>query len=199
MKDDFVSGISYLEKAGIADPQRIGLFGHSNGGWVTNMLITETSVARAAVVEAGVSNAVLLSFFPMPMITRGVDPATNGNVYDNFEDYVRLSPIFRMRTVNIPVLLSVGDNDWYWLPQMIAEYGVLRSSGSDVELVRYANEGHSLSDRQSIEDARNRMYRFFDFHLGEPTGNSAPMRRTQADSAKSSSGRAGKSSAPSAR
>jgi hypothetical protein len=35
----------------------------------------------------------------------------------------------------------VGDQDWTWVPQMIAQYGVLRLEGKDVQLIRYANEG----------------------------------------------------------
>jgi dipeptidyl aminopeptidase/acylaminoacyl peptidase len=165
MVDDFVSGIDHLVKEGIADPERIGLFGHSNGGWATNMLIVESSIPKAAMIASGVSNAILLSSFPLPMITRGRDPATNGNVFDNLDDYLKLSPIYRMRDINIPILLTLGDQDWLWVPQMIAQYGVLRSEGMDVQLVRYANEGHSLRNRASIEDALERMHTFFDRHL----------------------------------
>lgn len=164
--DDFVTGIQYLEQQGFADPLRIGLFGHSNGGWVTNLLITETSVAKAAVVASGVSNAILLGFFPRVMTPDGKDPATGGNVFDNFGDYVNLSPIFKMRDLKIPLLLTVGDDDWLWVPQMISEYGVLRSLGKDVELVRYSGESHSLMHRADIEDALSRMNGFFDDHLG---------------------------------
>jgi dipeptidyl aminopeptidase/acylaminoacyl peptidase len=174
MVDDFTSGVEFLVRGGIVDQNRVGLFGHSNGGWETNLLITETSVANAAVISSGVSNAVMMSFFPLPMITRGTDPATGGNVFDDFESYVRLSPIFKMRNIEIPVLLTVGDQDWFWVPQMIAEYGVLRSEGKDVQLIRYSNEEHSLVNRQTIEDALARMNSFFDAHLRDgdvPIGN----------------------------
>jgi len=165
MVDDFTSGIADLVQRGIVDPDRIGMFGHSDGGWATNLLVTETSLVRAALVISGISNAMLLSAFPMPLATRGMDQATKGNVFDNFQDYVKLSPIFKMRTLETPMLLMVGDQDWTWLPQMIGQYGVLRLEGKDVQLIRYANEGHSLSRRESIEDALQRMHRFFDERL----------------------------------
>ena len=59
----------------------------------------------------------------------------------------------------------VGDQDWTWLPQMIAQYGVLRLAGKDVQFVRYANESHNLSRRESVEDALERVHCFFDERL----------------------------------
>ena len=165
MVDDFTSGIAALVQKGIVDPDRIGMFGHSDGGWATNLIVTETSIVKAAVVISGASNAILLSAFPLPLVTRGMDQATKGNVFDNFQDYVKLSPIFKMRELDTPMLLMVGDQDWTWVPQMIAQYGVLRLEGKDVQLIRYANESHNLSRRESIEDALRRMHRFFDERL----------------------------------
>jgi dipeptidyl aminopeptidase/acylaminoacyl peptidase len=177
MVDDFTSGVDYLIQAGIADPERIGLFGHSNGGWVVNTLITETTVARAAVISSGVSNAILMSFFPLSTVTRGADPATGGNVFDDFDRYVELSPIFKMRGIDIPLLLTVGDQDWSWLPQAISQYAVLRSEGKQVQLVRYANEGHALRSRISIEDAIGRMNAFFDVHLNSAQASYEELER----------------------
>jgi dipeptidyl aminopeptidase/acylaminoacyl peptidase len=117
---------------------------------------------------SGVSNAILLSAFPLPLNTGGIDQATKGNVFDDFQDYVKLSPIFKMRELDTAMLLMVGDQDWTWVPQMIAQYGVLRMEGKDVQLIRYANEGHNLSRRESIEDALRRMHRFFDERLLKP-------------------------------
>jgi dipeptidyl aminopeptidase/acylaminoacyl peptidase len=157
MVDDFTSGIAFLVQNGIIDPQRIGMFGHSDGGWATNLIVTETSIVKAAVVISGVSNAILMSAFPLPLLTRGMDQATRGNVFDNLQDYVKLSPIFKMRELDTAMLLMVGDQDWTWVPQMIAQYGVLRLEGKDVQLIRYANESHNLLRRESIEDALQRM------------------------------------------
>jgi dipeptidyl aminopeptidase/acylaminoacyl peptidase len=86
-----------------------------------------------------------------------MDQATRGNVFDNLQDYVKLSPIFKMRELDTAMLLMVGDQDWTWVPQMIAQYGVLRLEGKDVQLIRYANESHNLLRRESIEDALQRM------------------------------------------
>lgn len=165
MRDDFESGIEALVEEGIADPDRIGLYGHSNGGWLANFLVTESAIPAAAVIQSGVSNAVMMALWPNVKVTRGMDAATGGNVFDDFDDYVRLSPIFRMRDVRIPMLLMVGDHDHLWVPQMISQYGVLRAEGRDATLVRYPDEGHTLSKRENVLDALQRMTAFFHEHL----------------------------------
>lgn len=165
MVDDFESGIEALVTEGVADPERIGLYGHSNGGWVANFLVTESRIPAAAVIQSGVSNAVMMALWPNVRVTRGMDAATGGNVFDDFDDYVRLSPIFRMRDVRIPMLLLVGDHDHLWVPQMISQYGVMRAEGRDVMLVRYSDEGHTLAKRENALDALQRMTEFFHEHL----------------------------------
>jgi len=166
MLDDFESGVQALVDQGIADPMRIGLYGHSNGGWVANLLVTESRIPAAAVISSGVSNAIMLALWPRVKTPRGMDPATGGNVFDNFDDYVRLSPIFRMRDVQIPMMLIVGDKDFAWVPQMISQYGVLRAEGRDVTLVRYAREGHNRVSLETASDAHVRITEFFRHHLG---------------------------------
>lgn len=165
MVDDFESGVEALVAEGIADPRRIGLYGHSNGGWAANFLVTESSIPAAAVIQSGVSNAVMMALWPNVKVTRGVDAATGGNVFDDLDDYVRLSPIFRMRDVRIPMLLMVGDHDHLWVPQMISQYGVLRAEGRDAILVRYPDEGHTFVKRENMLDALQRMTEFFHEHL----------------------------------
>ncbi len=165
MVDDFESGIRFLVEQGIADPDRIGIYGHSNGGWVANFLITESKTISAAVISAGISNMVMGSLWPYVMATREKDPATDGNVFDDLGDYIKMSPIFKMREVKIPVLLMVGDDDWLWVPQMISQYGVLRSENRNVVLVRYPHEAHSLVSKSAVLDAKRRISAFFDEHL----------------------------------
>jgi dipeptidyl aminopeptidase/acylaminoacyl peptidase len=166
MVDDFESGIDALVAAGIADPARIGIFGFSNGGWVANLLVTETKKLAAAVVQSGMSNAISMALGLYVTTTRGMDSATGGNVFDNLDDYERLSPIFRMRDITTPMLLMVGDYDSIWVPQMIAQYSVLRAEGRDVTLVRYAGEGHIRAKRETALDAHRRVTEFFRQHLG---------------------------------
>ncbi len=174
MLDDFESAIASLAQQGIADPKRIGLFGHSNGGFLSNLLITRSSIPKCAVIAPGLSS-VLEDFPYPPHVLVGFDFMTNANMnfIDDINDYVALSPMFKMRDVTASVLLILGDDDWLWVPQMINEFGALRALGKDVELVRYANEGHNFHQDGNIENVFTRENAFFDKCL-KPEDSSRP-------------------------
>ncbi len=173
--DDFSSGVEYLVRQGWADPDRIGIFGHSNGGYVANYLITETKIPKCAVVGSGRSNLIFDWYF-YPDVRWWVDQirASTGDIYDKdaFEEFVQMSPVLRMNKVQIPVLMFVGDEDLSWLPEMLMEFNALRQLGKDVTMVRYANEGHVFTAPEDIRDFRARVDAFFDQHLrpGQSTG-----------------------------
>jgi dipeptidyl aminopeptidase/acylaminoacyl peptidase len=166
MVDDLESGLRYLTALGLIDPERVGLFGHSNGGYAVNLLITESNVGQCAAISAGLSN------FLNPVM--GADPPgfkeerTNGNLYDNFDDYARMSPLFRMDRVHIPILMFSGDKDWDWTLQMAAQFGSLRLLGKPVTWVRYRDEGHYFEDPADVKDSFERLMQFFGEHLRMP-------------------------------
>jgi dipeptidyl aminopeptidase/acylaminoacyl peptidase len=169
MVDDFTSGIQYLAGRGIIDPNRVGLYGHSNGGYASNLLITHSSIPRCAVIASGINN-VITGFPAYSHLQPGHDFMSNNsiNLADDAQAAVQLSPLFRMREVSASVLLILGDDDWEWVPQMIDEYGVLRALGKDVTLVRYAGEGHVFSRPENIRDSYDRITQFIDKCMSSP-------------------------------
>jgi dipeptidyl aminopeptidase/acylaminoacyl peptidase len=164
MVDDFRSGVQHLVDLGLVDSDRVGIYGHSNGGYVANFLVTETNVAKCAVVSSGSSNDIYMRFMLPP--GGWVDEISNGNIYEDVDEFIRMSPILRMQKVRTPLLLIVGDKDWNtWLPEMLMEFNALRQLGKDVTLVRYADEEHAFTKRGDIYDSLNRIHNFFDNHL----------------------------------
>ena len=53
---DLMDGVDYLVKQKIADPNRLGIGGWSNGGFMTEYAITHTTRFKAAVAQAGHSD-----------------------------------------------------------------------------------------------------------------------------------------------
>lgn len=162
LRDDFESGVRAIVEAGFADPGRIGIFGHSNGGYAANFLITETSIAKCAVLSSASSNAFILHSSSVPQ-GGWADEMADGDIRTKLRDYERLSPVLKMSSVHIPVLMIVGDDDWLtWLPEMIYQFNELRRFGKDVTLLRYAGEGHVFRNPQNLEDSITRIREFFD-------------------------------------
>lgn len=162
--DDVMSGIDELARRGIIDPDRMCLYGHSNGGTVVNYMVTRTHRFRCAVsVAPALTNwvrPILLGQNPNQLIH------LNGNrSFDNdLDSYIALSPVFQVSSVETPMLLAAGDSDGDFLLNAIEMYNGLRRLGKDVTLVRYPNEGHVFSG-DALKDFWEREMAFFGRHL----------------------------------
>jgi dipeptidyl aminopeptidase/acylaminoacyl peptidase len=143
---DFDALLDELAARGIADPDRLGVMGWSNGGFLTNCLITTTDRFKAASSGAGVIDQVL---------QWGIED-TPGHVI-NFmsgrypwagaEEYRSGSPLYNLHKVKTPTLIHVGEND----PRVPAAHSRTLYRGLrfyvDVptELVVYPGAAHGLS------------------------------------------------------
>lgn len=161
--DDVMSGIDELIRRGIVDPDRMGLYGFSNGGGIVNDLVTKTNRFRCAVSVAG---AVSDWLRPALLETDSKFPDFEGgtNPWKDPEPYIKLSPIFRLENVTTPMLLADGDNDGTFLLNTIEMYNGLRRLGKDVTFLRYADQDHGFTGA-ALEDFWNRENAFFDRYL----------------------------------
>ncbi len=102
MQDDVDDGIRYLIEQGIADPDRLAIFGWSYGGYSAMVgAMREPNLYRCAIAGAGVSSMELIAKEEWNYRFRDVIQKWRGG----------LSPIKHMENVNVPVLLVHGDRD----------------------------------------------------------------------------------------
>jgi dipeptidyl aminopeptidase/acylaminoacyl peptidase len=162
--DDFKSGIKYVESLGYSEPGNFCLYGASNGGYAANFLITEISGIRCAIIHEGSSDDIAMhNWFPA---NGWADEITGVDFYSHFDDYVKMSPLFRMNKVNTSVLLIYGGaSSPTWPMEMIAEFKALRDLGKDVTLLRYNEEGHAFTTPFGQDDSLMRIHHFLDRHL----------------------------------
>jgi dipeptidyl aminopeptidase/acylaminoacyl peptidase len=163
--DDIMSGVDEVIRLGVADPDRMGLYGFSNGGGVVNYLVTRTHRFKCAVsVAPGLSDWIR----PVLMHTGfgqlyGV--MMNGKLlWDEPSAYVEMSAVFRVDRVKTPMLLAVGDEDGEFLLDQIEMFNGLRQFGQEVTLLRYPDQGHGFSGA-ALKDFWDRENAFFDEHL----------------------------------
>lgn len=163
--DDVLSGVDALVKMGIADSERLGLIGFSNGGGSVNQLVTKTDRFKCAVSASGAAVDWPLAFLLNSDTT--FYPRILGNVapWDNPAEYTAVSPIYRLNGVKIPMLLAVGDREpnEFLLP-VIEMYNGLRYLKRDVTLLRYPDQGHGFTG-SALEDYVRRVQAFLDQHL----------------------------------
>ena len=163
-------------RLGIADPDRLGIMGHSGGGAAVNRLITETTRFKAAVSAAGPSDAA--SFFGQLRLWPDGSPdmfglhigegALAGPPWERPYDYVAASPVFFLDRVETPLLLIYGtEDDAVGVEQGGEMFVGLRRLEKEVTLLRYHGEGHFPTDYSEANrrDVVARVLAWFDQHL----------------------------------
>ncbi len=142
---DILDGVDALVKAGIADGGDLMVGGYSQGGYLTNWLITQTNRFRAAVTGAGAVEHV---------VDWGNDDETfddafylGGNPWEAKERYDSEAAIWRIDKVKTPVHIVVGAEDIrvhfgeaYLLERALHVLGV------PCALLVFPGEGHSLGE-----------------------------------------------------
>ncbi len=177
LTDGVLPAIDKLIELGIAEPDRLGVFGHSLGGYATYGLICETHRFRAAVALAGLSDLVGLhgqfdarhrydayahEICAAQYLTEA-DPLRMGvPPWRDPERYVRNSPLFGVDRVQTPLLIIQGDMDYVPLQQGEQFFSALYREGKRARFVRYWGEGHVLQSPANIRDMWQQIYAWFD-------------------------------------
>ena len=167
---DLVAGALAMVERGIADPERLGIAGWSWGGYLTAWTITQTTIFRAAVMGAGLSNMVSDH-------GQGDIPSANllyypGQPYHHMEDYWRSSPIRYVAAVRTPTLILHGEEDARVHPAQGMEYfRALKILGVPVRFVRYPREKHGIEERAHQIDVMQRIIDWFDRYLLGSSGS----------------------------
>jgi len=170
MVDDVMSGIAELDRRGLIDRNRMCLYGHSNGGGVVDYLVTRTDAFKCAVAVA----PVLPNWFGTPFLwyeSFGLLSHLAGAApWQNPEAYMELSAALHADKVKTPMLLADGDEDGAFLLGSIEMYNALRATGDDVTLLRYPDQGHTLTGT-ALRDFWRREKAFFAAHLKTTSAN----------------------------
>jgi len=162
--DDVMSGIDELVRRQMVDPDRMCLYGFSNGAGIVNYLVTRTDRFKCAVSVSGISD-----WMSIPLLTGDPDKFVerlegNGNPWENPNSYVQISAVFHLNAVVTPMLLAAGDEEDGFLLSTIEMYSGLRRFGKEVTLLRYPNQGHGFTGT-ALADFWRREMAFFNAHL----------------------------------
>jgi len=165
---DIMAGIDAMAKEYPVDLDRLGIHGHSYGGYMTMWAETQTNRFKAAVAGAGLSD--WLSYYGENDIDEWMVPFFGASVYDDPKVYARSSPINFVKNVKTPTLILVGDRDGEVpAPQSFEWWHALKTVGVPVEFVVYLDEGHTISKPQNRHDYDLRTLAWFEkwFAAGE--------------------------------
>ncbi|MEW6251762.1 MAG: prolyl oligopeptidase family serine peptidase, partial [Planctomycetota bacterium] len=106
---DILAGVDALIERKIADPERLGVMGWSNGGFLVNGLITQTQRFKAASSGAGVVDQLIQ--WGAEDTPGHVVNFMRGLPWERTEAYIKASPIYRLGAANTPTIIHVGEED----------------------------------------------------------------------------------------
>jgi len=179
-RDPGVSSAKTLERAvaaavetGMIDADRVGLIGHSWGGYQAQFVPTYTDVFAASISGAGISKLVTMygSIFWSSGIPESGHFETGQErmevpYYVDQEAFIRNSAVFNIESLNTPMLVEVGDNDRnvHW-GQSTELYNLARRAEKELTMLVYYGEGHGLRQEENQADYQRRILDFFGHHL----------------------------------
>jgi dipeptidyl aminopeptidase/acylaminoacyl peptidase len=161
-----------LEKPDV-DEKRIGVIGHSWGGFDAAYLATHTHAFAAAVAGAPITD--LVSNYGNHHWISGIaetDHIETGQqrmevpLYEDLQAYIRNSAVFGASTMTTPLLIEVGDSDGtVFYHQGIELYNIARRAKKNVVLLLYSGEDHGLRKKANQVDYQRRIFAWFDYYL----------------------------------
>ena len=168
-----LSGVNNLINKGYVDEKRIGLQGHSWGGYQIAYIVTRTNLFACA--EAGAPVANMTSAYGGIRWRSGLNrqfqyehtqSRIGGTLWEYPNRYIENSPLFALDKVETPLLILHNDKDgavpWY---QGIELFTGLRRLGKPCWMLNYNGEPHWPVKLQNRIDFQNRMLEFFDHYL----------------------------------
>jgi dipeptidyl aminopeptidase/acylaminoacyl peptidase len=161
---DILAGVDAVEKVAPVDDKRLGVFGHSYGGFMTMWTVTHTNRFHAAVAGAGLANWV--SYYGENGIDKWMIPFFGASAYDDPAIYDKLSPIRYIKNAKTPTFIYVGERDVECpAPQSQEFWHGLQAMGVPTSLVIYEGEGHGIRKPEHVHDLAHRLVSWFDDHL----------------------------------
>ena len=158
---DVESGVDSLVRSGLADGERLGVFGHSYGGYLSAWAITHTTRYDAAVVSAGAID--LAAHWGQSDIHQYRAFDFEGRPWESYEKWRRSSPLAFIERAKTPTLVLIGEADVRVPnPQAQMTYQSLKALGVPTEYVRYPREGHTLREPRHRADWLSRQADWFD-------------------------------------
>ncbi|MBU0486591.1 MAG: S9 family peptidase [Bacteroidetes bacterium] len=171
MQDDITDGVNWLVEQGIADKDRVAIYGGSYGGYATLAGLTFTPDLYACGVDyVGVSN--LFTFMKtIPPYWKPMLDMMYEMVGDPVKDSVQwkeTSPVFHADKIKVPLFVAQGRND----PRVNIDEAdqmvkAMKDRGVDVEYMVKDNEGHGFHNEENRFDFYRAMEKFLEKHLAK--------------------------------
>jgi dipeptidyl aminopeptidase/acylaminoacyl peptidase len=183
-RDPGLSAVDAIEPAvdkmiatGMIDETKVGLIGHSWGGYQTAFVSTVSKK-----FAAGVAGAPLTELASMYLSVYWNSGGTDARIFEisqgrmevppwkDLDAYTRNSAVWNIEKMETPLLVTFGDKDgavdWH---QGIVMYNAARRENKDLVMLVYEGENHGLAQKPNQIDYQRRVMEWFNHYLkGDP-------------------------------
>ena len=166
--EDCMTGVDAMVAKGIADPDRLGAFGWSYGGYMTFWILTQTDRFKAVSPGAGLSN--IYSMYSQNDIQKYLRWFYSDKApWDATDLYWDRSPMKYVKNVKTPTMIMHGQVDTRVpIAQAQEFYMALKEMKVPVEFVVYPRENHGFTEPRHQMDRVRRYVKFFAKYLNTP-------------------------------
>lgn len=156
------------------DKNRLGLIGHSFGGYEAAIIATHSNLFKAIVAGSGVMDLVTWShdvqwegwFREQAWRLESQQFRMKEGYYADKNNYIKNSPFHHVENMKTPLLLWAGKSDyninWY---QSIYMYMAMKKLNKEGELILFNNDGHYLTRKENQEFLYDSILNWFNNYL----------------------------------
>ncbi|PCJ90535.1 MAG: hypothetical protein COA50_17045 [Flavobacteriaceae bacterium] len=174
------AALDQLIEQGIADPDRLAIMGHSDGGYTTLSILTQTDRFKTAIASGGIYNVTSkygtftnrdrrTSRAPHRMFAATLYEASrrfNASPWQAPERYIRNSPLFFADKITTPVMFIHGDVDFVPIQQAEEMFTALYRQRKKARFIRFWGEGHGVFSPANIRQVWREIDRWLDETMG---------------------------------
>lgn len=156
---DAEAAVAKAVELGVADPDRIGIMGHSHGGLMVANLLAHTDLFSAGIARSGSYNKTTQPF--------GFQ-SERRSLFEARDVYIQVSPTFFADQVNEPVLIVHGakdSNPGTLTFQSEVFFEAVRGSGGTARMVLLPHEDHGYRAKESVEHVIWEQLEWFDKYV----------------------------------
>ncbi|VDH17447.1 Predicted dienelactone hydrolase [Algoriella xinjiangensis] len=168
------NSVEELASRSYIDKNRLGLIGHSFGGYEATFIATHSNFFKAIVAGSGVMDLVSWShdvqwegwFREQAWRLESQQFRMKHSYYTDKNNYLRNSPFYHVENMKTPLLLWAGKSDyninWY---QSIYMYMAMKKLNKEGKLILFNNDGHYLTRKENQEMLYDSILNWFNTYL----------------------------------
>jgi len=151
LADDALAGVAFLKNHDLIDPERIGLAGHSQAGWIIPLAASKSPDVAFMIISSGPTSTVGQEIFYSDLTAEGTALHDASDMARDFAGPHGFDPIPALQKLGIPGFWSLGALDESIPIPLTVEIldSLITDHDKDFTYIIYPNKGHDWRDKDT--------------------------------------------------